>query len=142
MVPVIPLARSEAMKAATLAISVSVETSFPVASGGDQLAELFPRDAPRVRGAREDLLDRVAFRHTGGSQAKDANAARSELCPDRLRVSCSTAAIAGPTPPIKAMPSRRRRRDGHDDPGALRDHPPRGKPRCQKIRSRVRINWP
>jgi len=89
MVPVIPLARSEAMKAATLAISVSVETSFPVASGGDQLAELFPRDAPRVRGDREDLLDRVAFRHTGGSQAKDANAARSELCPDRLRVSCS-----------------------------------------------------
>ena len=50
-------------------------------------------------------MDRVAFRHTGGSQAKDANAARSELCPDRLRVSCSTAAIAGPTPPIKAMPS-------------------------------------
>src|SRR6266566_7690911 len=105
MVPVIPLARSEAMKAATLAISVSVETSFPVASGGDQLAELFPRDAPRVRGDREDLLDRVAFRHTGGSQAKDANAARSELCPDRLRVSCSTAAIAGPKPPIKATPS-------------------------------------
>src|SRR5215217_5296737 len=78
VVPVIPLALSEAMKAATFAISASV-----MSRRGCVLSRGTPGTAPRStplprRGARR-LLDRGCLRHRLWSQPDHANAARCEL---------------------------------------------------------------
>ena len=79
VVPVIPLALSEAMKTAMFAISSSVDKPACVGPAREQLLELFPGHSRCLGVSLEGFLDRARLRHPLWSQTDHANALRCEL---------------------------------------------------------------
>ena len=78
VVPVIPLALSEAMKTATLAISASVKPSR-VGLACEQILELFPGQSRHLGANLDGFLERACLRYRLWSQADHANALGCEL---------------------------------------------------------------
>ena len=79
VVPVIPLALSEAMKTAMFAISSSVMTRRGWVVPGEVPLELFPGHAYARCLDLEDFLHHACLRHAVWSQTDHANALRCEL---------------------------------------------------------------
>ena len=79
VVPVIPLALSEAMKTATLAISASVMSRRAWVLLASRLLELFPGHSRYLGASLEGFLERVGLRYCLWSQTYHANALRCEL---------------------------------------------------------------
>ena len=137
VVPVIPLARSDAMKTATLATSVERHQPSRVGPAGEQLLPLLPGHARCLGAGLEGLPDRARLRHGLWPQTDHANAVRCELggqvSGERLLGGHRRAVAADQR---DARPGVQRG-DPHDHPRPVRDHAPGGQARGQEVRRRV-----
>src|SRR5215510_6979374 len=79
VVPVIPLAMSDAMNAANVRHLLERHEPFPVGPTREHLLPLFPGHAARLGARLVGVLDGASLRHGVRSQTDHANAVRCEL---------------------------------------------------------------